>query len=100
VEPTVIGQDLVVARTLVSGDAPNTLVRLINTSDQECCIGCDAELGVACEASTTLEVDQASELKETAPAVVSALPRWMSIQAQTSYEHVKCMIKALGDNLS
>ena len=100
VEPTAIGQDLVVARTLVSGDAPNTLVRVINTSDRECCIGCDAEIGVAWEASTTLEVGQALESDEAATAVVSAMPRWMSIRAGNCCEHVECMIDALGDNLT
>ena len=89
-----------VARTLVSGDTPSALVRVINTSNQECRIRCDAELGVAWEASATLEVGQASESDEAASVTVSSSPRWMSIRASDRYEHVQCMIDALGDNLT
>ena len=59
-EPKAVNENLVVARTLVSGDATTTLVRVINISDKECEIGCDAELGIACEASITLDVSSAS----------------------------------------
>ena len=93
--------------------------------DEECQIGCDAELGTACEASITLDVSSASsdgdsmedettmELVDTAgeelplvgdqmtPASVplTAL-RWMPIRTQPDTSHVECMIDNLQSNLS
>ena len=104
------------------------LVRVINISDEECKIGCDAELGTACEASLTLDlsstssdgdcveepiVDTTMEIGDTigeelpfvrdqgiAASVPSSALRWMSIRTQPDTSHVECMFGNLQSNLS
>ena len=53
VEPTTVDEGLIVARTLVSGEALDTAVRVINVSGREYVIQCDTELGKACQATVT-----------------------------------------------
>ena len=53
VEPKAVGGGLIVARTLVSGEALNTAIRVINMTDQEYTIYCEDELGKACQATVT-----------------------------------------------
>ena len=60
VEPTLVDEGLIVARTLVSGEVLDTAVRVINVSGREYVIQCDAELGKACEVTETLAVDEES----------------------------------------
>jgi len=55
VEPTVLKEGLIVARTLVSGEALNTAVRVINVSDRECIIRCEDELGSASKATIMID---------------------------------------------
>ena len=100
VEPKAVNENLVVTRTLVSGDALTTLVRIINISDKECKINCDAELGTACEASTTLDIDPSTLSDEEHTVNLATSPRWMSICTEVDSSHVECMIEKLGPNLS
>ena len=84
----------------MSADATTTLVRVINVSDEECKIGCDDELLIACEALITLDVESASSPEQEASIVLSATPRWMSINSHPDTSHVQCMIDNRKSNLS
>jgi len=68
VEPTALKEGLIVARTLVSGEALDTAVRVINVSDRECIIRCEDELGSASKA--TIMID---EVKRK-PSLLSGTP--------------------------
>jgi len=59
VEPTALKKGLIVARTLVSGEALDTAVRVINVSAKECIIRCEDELGSASKA--TIMIDEVKE---------------------------------------
>jgi len=96
VEPKVVNEGLVVARTLVSGEAPSSVVRVINVSDQTYNIDYDTELGLASQVSVTLESDELADAKSR----VTSSPRWMSITTQLDTSHVDCVISQLKNNLS
>ena len=95
VEPKVVNEGLVVARTLVSGEAPSSVVRVINVSSQPCNIEYDAELGLASQVSVALKSD---ELADAEPRI-NCSPRWMSISTQLDTSHVDCVVSQLKDNL-
>jgi len=91
-----------VARTLVSGEALNTAIRVINVTDQEYTIRCDEELGKACQVSVTLETveEQPESGAEIAATIGEARAQCMPILAESDSSHVDCLLNQLGDNLS
>ena len=95
-------QGLIVARTLISGEALNTAIHVINVTDQEYTIRCDEELGKACQASVTLEtVEEQPESGAEAAAVAGGTrTQCMPITAESDSSHVDCLLNQLGDNLS
>jgi len=94
-----VNDSLVVARTLVSGDTPSTIVRVINMSDKAYNINYDAELGTACQASITSEMDMSADIKTH---IVSSPVgnHSMSITTRVDTSHVDCVTSQGGENLS
>jgi len=99
VESKPISENLVVGRTLVSGNASTAVVLLINMSNHECQLDAEAALGMATQASAVLETDNATGLvvTQTLP-LTAAKMRTISTQVDTS--HVDCVMSQLGDNLT
>jgi len=97
VEPKAVGGELIVARTLVSGEALNTAIRVINVTDQEYTIHCDDELGKACQATVTLETVEERPKQE---AETAASAGEMAVSEGTHSSHLDSLLNHLGDNLS
>ena len=97
VELKAVNESLVVARTLVSGYAPNTTIRVINISDKEYKVNCDAELGTACQASVTLETDMLAGAD--AHAISSQVrAQWTSIRATSFVEQWSALESEMVDS--
>jgi len=102
VQPKAVGGGLIVARTLVSEEALNTSIRVINVTDQEYTIYCDDELGKACQATVTLETveERPEQEAKTAASAGEAKAQCMAISEETDGSHLDCLLNQLGDNLS
>ena len=97
IESKSIGECLAVAHTLVSGEAPTAVVRVVNMSNKEYRLDSEEDLGIASQAATTLETNTSAggEVR-----VIARPIRGQSGPTQVDTSHVDCVMARLGDNLS
>ena len=97
-----MGGGLIVARTLVSGEALNTAICVINVTDQQYTIYCDDQLGKACQATVRLEAveERPEQEAKTTASAGEAKAQCMAISEETDGSHLDCLLNQLGNNLS